>query len=229
MIEAVIAIVAAYAIGSIPIAYLTGRATKGIDLRDHGSGNPGASNVWQSVSKSLVVPVGLAQIAQGLAAVLLAIGLDVSEAVCVACALAALIANNWNPWLGFTGGRGVGVVIGALLALSPVALVVFIAVALVGVALREIPQGVGAALIIMPFGAVIADQSPVIVLGCALLAAVVLLKRLNANGAPDAAHDRPAVWLHRLLYDRDVRDREAWVRRKAVNEMRDAGHENLGE
>lgn len=215
MIAGAIAIIAAYAAGSVPIAYLAGRAARGIDLREHGSGNAGASNVWQSVSKTLVVPVGLTQIAQGLGAVLIAIALDAGDGVRVACALAALVANNWNPWLGFTGGRGVGVVIGALIALSPVALVVFIAVALAGVALRAIPQGVGLALVVMPLGALAADQPATIVLGCVLLAAVVLLKRLLANGAPDASCERPAVWLHRLLYDRDVRDRDGWVRRGA--------------
>ncbi len=229
MLEGAIAIVAAYALGSVPIAFLTGHAAKGIDLREHGSGNAGASNVWQSVSKALVVPVGLAQIGQGLSAVLLAVVLDAGDGVRVACAVAALLANNWNPWLGFTGGRGVGVVIGALIALSPVALVVFIVVALAGVTVRAIPQGVGVALVVMPAGALIAGQSPAIVCGCVLLAAVVLLKRLAANGAPDAEYERPGVWLSRLLYDRDVRDRESWVRRSVGSELQETGSRKFGE
>ena len=65
-------IAASYVLGTIPVAWLTGRLAKSVDLRDYGSGNTGASNVWQSVSRALVVPVGLLQIAQGAAGVLLA-------------------------------------------------------------------------------------------------------------------------------------------------------------
>ena len=73
------AIVTGYLIGSIPVAYLVARATKGIDIRERGSGNVGASNIWQSVSRWFVVPVGVAQIAQGLGAVLVARAFDQGE------------------------------------------------------------------------------------------------------------------------------------------------------
>ena len=91
---AAITIVAAYIIGSIPIPYLAGRMAKGVDIRERGSGNVGASNVWQSVSKPLVVPVGLTQIAQGCAGPLIALALDERAAVQVVAGLAAVIAHN---------------------------------------------------------------------------------------------------------------------------------------
>src|SRR5438067_7604426 len=105
-------IVAAYAIGSVPIPYLAGRIAKSVDIRERGSGNVGASNVWQSVSKPLVVPVGLAQIAQGCAGPLIARALGEGAGVQVAGGLAAIVAHNWSPWLRFTGGRGIGPAIG---------------------------------------------------------------------------------------------------------------------
>jgi glycerol-3-phosphate acyltransferase PlsY len=203
----------AYAVGSIPVAYLVARAGAGIDLRQHGSGNAGASNVYQSVSKRLVVPVGLAQIAQGLAPLLLARAADAGDGVLALCGIAAVAANNWNPWLRLNGGRGIGTTIGVLLALSPGALAVFIVVALGGVALRAIPQGVLLALVAAPAGAIVMEQSGAVVAACAALAALAAAKRLTANGPPDASCERPAVYLHRLLYDRDIRDRDAWVRR----------------
>ena len=55
MLSGILIILASYVIGSVPIAYLTGRLLGGIDLRRSGSGNVGASNVWQSVSKASVV------------------------------------------------------------------------------------------------------------------------------------------------------------------------------
>jgi glycerol-3-phosphate acyltransferase PlsY len=213
MLAAAAAIVASYVIGSVPIPYLTARLSKGVDIRELGSGNVGASNIWQSVSKALVVPVGLAQIAQGLTAVLIARAAGQGEAVQAAAGVAVLIANDWNPWLRFAGGRGVGQTIGVLLALAPWALATFIAVSLAGVAIRAIPQFVALALIATPFAAAIASQPAPAVAGCAVLAAIAMLKRVLANGAPAASCARPGVWLTRLVYDRDIRDRDAWVRR----------------
>jgi glycerol-3-phosphate acyltransferase PlsY len=166
------------------------------------------------VSKTLVVPVGLAQIAQGLLPVLIAKAADQSDGVQVAAGIAAIVAHDWNPWLRFSGGRGVGQSIGVLLALSPAALIVFIAVALAGVALRAIPQCVALGLVLAPLGAAVRGETATIVAGCALIAAVALAKRVVANGPPDTAMAAEGVWVSRLLYDRDIRDREAWVRRR---------------
>jgi len=214
MLLAAAIIVGAYAVGSVPVAYLVGRAARGVDIREYGSGNVGASNIWQSVSKALVVPVGLAQVAQGLAGPGAAMLLGYGDGVRVAAAVAAVVANDWNPWLGFTGGRGIGATIGALIVLSPAALGTFIVIGVAGVVARAIPQGIALALVATPMAALAADQPGTIVLGCALLAAIALVKRVVANGAPSSDAERPAVWVHRLVYDRDVRDREAWVRRR---------------
>lgn len=206
------AIAASYALGSIPIAYLAGRA-KGVDVRDVGSGNVGASNVWQSVSRALVLPVGLVQIVQGGGAVLIARALDQPEGVQVAAGVAVIVANNWNPWLRFRGGRGVGAAIGVIGAFSPPALGAFIAVSVAGVALRTIPQGVAAALVSTPVVTAASGESATVSGGLAVICGVILLKRVLANEAPDPRYERPRVWLTRLLYDRDGADRDAWVRR----------------
>jgi len=220
--SAIIAVALSYAIGSVPVAYLAGRFAGGIDLREYGSGNAGASNVWQSVSKWLTIPVGLAQIAQGLASVLVARAIDQGDGVLVAAGLAAVVAHNWNPWLGFSGGRGIGVAIGVLLGASLPALGVFIVVSLAGVALKANPQAVGLGMGLAPLAAFAAGQSGAIVAGCALLAAILAAKRLTANGVPEAQYARPSVWWTRLVYDRDTRDRDAWVRRGLQREEREA-------
>lgn len=209
---AVAVIVAGYLIGSVPVAYLASRASKGVDIRDVGSGNTGASNVWQSVSHALVVPVGLAQIGQGLAAVMLAKLTDQPDWAQAGAGVAAVAGHNWSPWLRFAGGRGVGATIGVLLALSPVALAAFVVIALAGVALKAIPQFVGLGIVASPFVALVTGESAPVVSGCGLLAALVLLKRALANGPPEG-DDRPTVLVNRLMFDRDIRDREAWVRR----------------
>jgi glycerol-3-phosphate acyltransferase PlsY len=208
------AIAVSYLIGSVPVAWLAGQLRRGIDIRDYGSGNVGASNVWQSVSHALVVPVGLAQVAQGLAGVYLARALGAGEGVAVAAGLAAIVAHDWNPWLGFQGGRGVGPSIGFMLAVAPFdALPAFIVVALAGVPFNQSPVSVVAALLVAPLAGFAGGEHTIVVAGCGLMTAIAIAKRLVANGQPAPEHARPAVWLTRLLYDRDIRDREEWVRR----------------
>ena len=212
MLTGAAVIAASYAIGSVPVAYLAGRGVKGIDIRRYGSGNVGASNVWQSVSRSLTVPVGLAQIAQGAAGVLIARAAGEPAGVQAAAGVAAVVAHDWNPWLRFAGGRGIGPAIGVMGALSPPALGAFIVVSLGGVALRAIPQGTALGLVAAPFAALAShDGAAAAALGAIWVAAMA--KRLLGNGAPDSAYVRPRVWWTRLVYDRDDPDREAWVRR----------------
>lgn len=213
MLRAAAVVGAAYALGSVPVSYLVARRTRGIDIRRVGSGNVGASNVYQTVSRALVVPVGLTQVAQGAAGPLLARAAGFGAGEQAAAGVAAVVANDWNPWLRFAGGRGVGQAIGVMAATSPAALAAFIAGSLAGVAMRAIPQGVALGLLAAPLASAVAGDERQTSLGLAAIAATVMTKRLLGNGAPDPIAHGERVWWNRLLYDRDIRDREAWVRR----------------
>lgn len=214
MIETVLIVAASYLIGAIPVAWLTGRLLRGIDIRYVGSENVGASNVWQTVSKAAVVPVGLAEIAQGFAGILIARSLGQGEGVQALSGLAAIAGHNWSPFLGFRGGRGVGHSLGFMLALSWPALGAFIVIALTGVALRQIPLFVGLGVLAAPFAALAWGQSREIALGLAGMASLIAVKRLLSNRiAPPPDLDPREVYVNRLLFDRDVRSREEWVRR----------------
>ncbi len=202
-------IAGSYAIGAVPIAYLTGRVLKGVDLRRYGSGNIGPSNIWQNVSKPATVPVGLAEIGQGALGILIAKAAEQGLGVQVAAGLAALFGHNWSPFIGFYGGRGVGHAIGFMLVLSWPGLGAFIGLSLLGVALGSVPQLVGLGLLVTPVVALAAGQSRAIVAGLAAMAALIFAKRLLGN-AP--AVPRRDVLLNRLLYDRDTRERERWLR-----------------
>lgn len=215
MLLAIAALVMAYAIGSLPVPYIAGRLLRGVDIREHGSGNVGASNVSASVSRVLLVPVGIAQIAQGCAGVLIARVLDQNAGVQVAGGLAAVAAHNWNPWLGFQGGRGVGPAIGVMLALSLPVLACFALIATAGAVTRRVPEFMLAAILSMPITAFAAGTDAAITAGFSSLALLLVLKRLMANSAPEAGPRR--VWLNRLVYDRDVRDRSAWLRRDGAS------------
>ena len=216
MLTTAAVIAASYAIGSVPVAWLVARLHGGVDLRTVGSGNTGASNLFQTVSKKLVVPVGMAQVGQGLAGILIAQAAGETATVQVACGIAAIAAYNWSPWLRLQGGRGVGPAIGYLLALTTFnALPIFIAIGLLGVPAGASPLSVAAALLATPVAAYAGGEPRAVVAGCGIVAAMVLAKRVLGNEPPEAGASRPAVYVTRLLYDRDIRDREAWVRRRA--------------
>ncbi|MBI2724210.1 MAG: glycerol-3-phosphate acyltransferase [Chloroflexi bacterium] len=207
------AILTAWALGSVPVPWLVGRA-HGIDLRRTGSGNAGASNVGESVSRSLLIPVGVAQIAQGLAGAMLPRATAGGPWASAAGGLAAVLAQQWNPWLRLQGGRGVSPAIGAMLALSPrAALPAFTLVGVAGMPGKNSAQSIAAALAVAPLAARWRGESAAVVAGIGALSAAVFVKRLVGNAPPAADLPRPGVYLTRLIFDRDTRDRTAWVRR----------------
>jgi glycerol-3-phosphate acyltransferase PlsY len=221
MVGSAVIVVAAYLVGAIPVAYIFGRALKGIDLREYGSANVGASNVYRSVAGWAVVPVGLLEIAQGMAGVMLAKFLGQDLEVQVVAGLAAIAGQAWSVFLRFSGGRGIGPSIGFMLGLSPPVLATFIVISLLGWPLRSFPLTVGVAIGLTPLASAIIDGAGPVVAGCLGMALIVFAKRLLTNriglpgqqaGLPEG-QDWRDVLLNRLLFDRDLRERDAWVHR----------------
>lgn len=113
-----LALVIAYLLGSIPSGYLAGRA-KGVDIRTVGSKNMGATNVFRTLGKGIGISVMAADIAKGVAAVLVARALTDDPWPLVAAGLA--IAGHVFPvWLSFKGGKGVATGAGVMLGLTPI-------------------------------------------------------------------------------------------------------------
>jgi len=106
-VSALAAIVIAYLLGSIPFAYLAGRA-RGIDLRTVGSGNLGAANVFRTLGRGTGIAVMAADIGKGAAAVLIARALTGAPWPAVAAG-AAMAGHIFPVWLRFKGGKGVAV------------------------------------------------------------------------------------------------------------------------
>jgi len=214
MLGPALIVLVAYLMGAIPVAYIFGRAIKGIDLRAYGSANVGASNVYQSVARWAVVPVGLVEIAQGMAGIMLAKLLGQDLGLQVAAGLAAIMGQTWSVFLGFSGGRGVGPSIGFMLGLAPPVLAAFIIISLLGWPLRSFPLTVGVAIAVTPLASLIINGAGPVAAGCVGMAVIVFAKRLLTNriGLP-AEQDWRDVLLNRLLFDRDLRDRDEWVRR----------------
>jgi len=167
--------VIAYLLGSIPFSYIIGKRVRGIDLRDHGSGNLGATNVWRTLGPGWGGLCLLLDMAKGAAAVVLMTILVNAwpegeptplhfppDLYRVIAAFLSAIGHTFSPFVDFHGGKGVATSAGALVVLEPfpilVALVVF------GVVLwasRIVSLGSLSAAAILPVAAIFFEyQSP---------------------------------------------------------------------
>jgi acyl phosphate:glycerol-3-phosphate acyltransferase len=130
-----LAAVLGYLIGSLPTARAMARA-RGIDLLEDGSKNPGANNARRLGGYRLAIPVLLLEMVKGAVCVILgeAIG---GDAGAVVGGVAAILGNVFNVWLGFRGGKGLGISAGVILALWPAALAPLVVVIAVVTALSK--------------------------------------------------------------------------------------------
>ena len=118
--------VAAYIIGSVPTAYIFGRVFKGIDIREYGSGNVGATNVFRVIGQVPGIIVLIIDTIKGLICVTyLASGFLYLEPVTrpelyrILVGLSAIAGHNWTLYLKFKGGKGVAASAGVVIGLIP--------------------------------------------------------------------------------------------------------------
>ena len=212
-----------YLIGSIPTAYLVGRLVQNVDIRNYGSGNVGGSNLSHHLGKRWTVPQSILDILiKGSVPIwigLYGLGLDRTTPLLVVAPLLAILGHNWSVYLKFRGGRGLAVVFGSLLALAPLLLAIFAAVAVGGWAITR-SAGVWALIsllllplwvILLPTWAIAGGDRLVIGWYCAGLVGLVVVKRLLSNWTPlEQGLPKKKVLFNRLFRDRDIDDRAEW-------------------
>lgn len=140
-----------YLFGSIPCGLIAGRIA-GIDIREHGSGNIGATNVLRVLGKPIGLAVFLADAIKGLVAVRIALALaalspaaeQYAEFYAILAATSCVLGHSFPVWLRFKGGKGVATSAGAILGVMPIAA---IAIFLVWLAIFQITRYVSVASI----------------------------------------------------------------------------------
>ena len=131
----ILEILLAYLIGSIPSAVWVGKAFYGIDVREHGSGNAGATNVIRILGYKAGIPVLLFDVFKGWFAVQLVyifphdtFSADRMDYIMIILAVAAVLGHIFPVFAGFKGGKGVGTLAGAGIALYPLALLIVLGI-----------------------------------------------------------------------------------------------------
>lgn len=124
-------LVCAYLLGSVPTGLLLARAL-GVNIRETGSGNIGATNVYRTVGRKIGILTLLGDCLKGVIPVLVAKWLGLPDIWIAGIGLAAFLGHVYTIFLGFKGGKGVATALGVFLATSPlsvlIALVLFSAV-----------------------------------------------------------------------------------------------------
>lgn len=179
---ALLLVLAAYLTGSIPTSYIVGRM-RGIDLRQHGSGNLGATNAYRVLGWRAASPVFIADIFKGWFPTYFFPRWDHSDVALLALAYgaAAIIGHVFSVYVRFKGGKGVATSAGVLLALAPFAVLIGLLVwgALVFMTGYVSLASITAAAI-LPL-VILAQQgaSPIFWLSVALAAFVIFAHRAN--------------------------------------------------
>jgi glycerol-3-phosphate acyltransferase PlsY len=118
-------LVLAYLIGATPTSYVAGKLGRGIDLREHGSHNLGATNVYRVLGWRYALPVGLIDLVKGALPIMVLGPWSNGPAwFPVALGVAAVAGHVWSPYVRFRGGKGVATAAGMFLALAPLAIAV---------------------------------------------------------------------------------------------------------
>jgi glycerol-3-phosphate acyltransferase PlsY len=183
-------VILGYLLGSIPVGLLLARRQAKVDVREHGSGKIGATNVLRTAGRKSAAVVAALDLLKGALAVVFA-GLIVSKGYLVVggfglgslvaqvlAALAAIAGHNWSVFLRFRGGRGVAPFFGGLIALCPPAAIFGGEIIIIGagltkyVSLGSIAGAVGAYAILVPL--TILNGFPVEYLFYALVGAIII-------------------------------------------------------
>ncbi len=167
----------AFLLGSIPFGLLIAKA-RGVDIRQHGSGNIGATNVLRVLGKKYGIACLVLDILKGFVPTLLAINLIrftgqptgmgipalmawayqfpaesqfTAQLLQVVAGLFAILGHNYSPWVGFKGGKGIATSAGVVIALMPAAIVLLVAIwGLVFLTTRYVSVASIAAVVVLP-------------------------------------------------------------------------------
>lgn len=221
VLEYILLLIAGYLLGSIHAGYLLPKWFYNIDIRQHGTGKIGASNVMRVTSKWLAIPVMLCDVGKGALAVWLSQLAGLEAAAQVTIGLAAIIGHNWPVFLKFKGGRGIFTSLGVITMISPWIGLIMLVVPYLFAPVKQVAFGVFLVVFSLPFQSWFlyepfgVEDRLGVTLGFTALALIVFGTRVIAPRTP-LSKSTPAVELffNRLFLDRDIRDAKAWVNQK---------------
>jgi len=197
MIEILLVLVLSYIIGSFPTAIIAGKILKKIDIREHGSGNAGATNVFRVLGWKAAIVVLVIDIFKGFAPVWWLVNIipqasfdiEVRSYFQIMAGVSAIAGHIWSVFAGFRGGKGVGTAAGVFLGLQPLPVLICLLV-FIGVVYKtkyvSLGSMIGAMLlpiILLVRKFVLSVETPIFIIAIAIILAllIILTHRDNIN------------------------------------------------
>ena len=203
--EIILVLVISYLIGSIPTALIAGKLQKNIDIREHGSGNAGATNVLRILGWKTALLVLLIDMFKGFVAVYWVVSIipDVKSADTFAfyqilAGLSAICGHIWTVFARFKGGKGVGTAAGVFLGLQPIPVLICLVI-FIGIVYRTHYVSLGSitAAVLLPiilllqkFGLDRPVPYPHIAIGIILAILIVITHRENISRLAEGTENK---------------------------------------
>ena len=208
---------AAYLVGSFPSAYILTRLLRRVDIREIGTGNTGASNVFLSVGNvSGLIVLFFDSLVKGFLPTLLFVWLDIPIWTLLLSSLSLVAGHNWSVFLKFKGGRGVATSIGVLLGVGMwwQMLIMVIGPGLIGRGLiykDSAPWTIASLLMLIALTLIYESKGYIIWLLIGLLVLIVAKRVMSNSGIPHLRRDFFSVIFLRIFFDRDVMSKRDWI------------------
>lgn len=203
MIITVLLVVAAYLLGSIPSAVWIGKRFYGIDVREHGSRNAGATNTLRVLGRKAAMPVLLLDMAKGFAAVMLYHlspykDTDFEFYLKLILIVAVVTGHIFPVFARFKGGKGVATMAGAVLGMYPPAVLLCLATFLVVLAVSHyVSLSSMTAGVMFPVYLVLVFREtyvPLIIFACVVAVALVITHRRNIKRLLNGTESKIYLW-----------------------------------
>ena len=185
---------ASYLVGAFPTSYVAGKVFKGIDLREHGSRNLGATNVYRVLGWKFAVPVAIVDIFKGtLPVVLFAPRVSDSTVVAMLVGAMAVLGHVFSVFVGGKGGKGVATSAGVMLGLAPAAVGICMLIWLVLVRTTGyVSLGSMLGAVALPIGIQVLhpDRRELVLPSAALAVLIIFLHRANIKRLLNGTENR---------------------------------------
>ncbi|RKY83306.1 acyl-phosphate glycerol 3-phosphate acyltransferase [candidate division KSB1 bacterium] len=205
MLTLIVIVLLSYLVGSIPTSIIVGKILRGIDIREYGSGNAGATNTFRVLGWKAGVFVIAVDIGKGIFATLVISKLNLTGVPLLASTLLQIIAgvsavcgHIWTVFAGFRGGKGVSTAAGMIIALYPIAFLICIAIfTIVLFTTRYVSVSSMIAAVSLPIVFVVLQQighqpvsSPLLVLSLIMAGLIIFTHRANIRRLLNGTENR---------------------------------------
>ncbi|MHA0855473.1 glycerol-3-phosphate 1-O-acyltransferase PlsY [Paenibacillus sp. CMAA1364] len=183
MLMPIIALLLSYLLGSVSFSMLLAKILKGIDIRQYGSGNAGATNTLRILGKGPAILVLLLDVMKGIAAVWMGRWLGAGEAwIPALCGILAIIGHNWPVYFNFRGGKGVATTIGVMATLSFLPALIAGSIAILSIVItRYVSLGSLLFVALTPICLIIIGGYPLPTFWCSIVITIFVFFRHRSN------------------------------------------------